>query len=203
MNFGLYFGLGLEHITDPGGYDHILFIIAMCAIYKLSNLRKVAIMVTAFTVGHSISLALATLELVPVWSALIEFLIPVTILITCIRNISFPPKEGIEITQIPHLDYWRYFWILCFGLIHGLGFSNYLKSTLIEGESIFEPLLAFNLGLEIGQLSIVLFTLLISYILLNLFNRSQRDWNLFISGMVAGPSLILALERISALWESN
>lgn len=204
MNFGLYFNLGLEHITDPNGYDHILFIIAMCAIYRISHVGKVAMMVTAFTVGHSISLALATLNIVPVWGALIEFLIPVTILITCIQNIAFPPKSDVvAANNIARTDYWRYFWILSFGLIHGLGFSNFLRETLVSDESIFTPLLAFNIGLEVGQLLIVLAILFVGFIFLNILQRQQRDWIFFISGAVAGISFIMALERIGAVFFAN
>ena len=204
MNFGLYFNLGWEHITDPTGYDHILFIIAMCAVYRISDFKKVAIMVTAFTVGHSISLALAILNIIPVWTELIEFLIPVTILITCFRNIAFPSKTEIALAQqIDKTDYWRYFWILSFGLIHGLGFSNFLRATLVADESIFSPLLAFNIGLEIGQLLIVFFVFVVGFVFLNILQKLRRVWNVFISGIVAGPAAILALERIGALFNSN
>lgn len=148
--FAFYFDLGLDHILDLRAYDHIAFIIAFAAIYQLSDWKKVLILVTAFTIGHSITLALATLKLISVNSDLVEFLIPVTILITAISNLFTDEKE-IHNKKI-NLNY-----LLAgvFGLIHGLGFSNYLQAILGKDESIISQLLAFNVGLEGGQIIIV------------------------------------------------
>ncbi|MGB3586189.1 MAG: HupE/UreJ family protein, partial [Tunicatimonas sp.] len=148
--FSLYFNLGLTHILDILGYDHILFVVALCALYMLRDWRKVLILITAFTIGHSITLALATLNIIQVNVALIEFLIPVTIFITAVSNILRSQKN-----VSPSRVQLNYAYALFFGLIHGMGFSNYLRSLLGKEEDITVPLLAFNLGLELGQIVIV------------------------------------------------
>lgn len=186
--FQLYFQLGIQHILDLAGFDHILFVIALCALYVLRDWKKIIILVTAFTIGHSITLALATLQVVKVNSDIIEFLIPVTIIITALSNI-FKPKpstgRGIQI---------NYFFALFFGLIHGLGFSNYLRSLLGKEASIFQPLLAFNLGLEVGQLVIVAIFMVASSILIGIAGINRKDWTLVISSIVLGMAFMMMLE---------
>ena len=145
--FQAYLQLGFQHISDLTAYDHILFIVALCAIYQVQQWRHILILVTAFTLGHSITLALSTLDIIIVPTELIEFLIPVTIFLTAIFNVL--RKEG-ELTPINMRL--NYVLALFFGLIHGMGFSNYLKTLLGMEESIWQPLLAFNIGLELGQL---------------------------------------------------
>lgn len=189
--FGAYLQLGFSHITDLNGYDHILFIIALCAIYQLKDWKKGLILVTAFTLGHSITLALATLRILTFRSDIIEFLIPVTILITAVGNFFHKSKMTWQEEASP--QYFRYVLALCFGLIHGLGFSNYLQSLLGQEQNILQPLFAFNVGLELGQLLIVLIILIIASIF-NVFLRVGRhDWNLAVSGMVAGVALSLVI----------
>ena len=190
--FELYFGLGKDHILDySNGYDHILFVIALCALYQLRDWKQVLILVTAFTVGHSITLALATLEIISVKIELIEFLIPVTIFITAGSNIF--KKEDVFSGRAIQLNY---FYAAFFGLIHGLGFSNYLKSILGRDKSIITQLFAFNAGLEFGQIIIVAFFLVVSFILVDLFGASRRDWKLVVSSAVAGIALILIKDKI-------
>ena len=123
--FKLYFGLGVDHILDIAGYDHILFVVALCAIYATQDWKKILILVTAFTIGHSITLALSTLNILNFRTDIIEFLIPVTIFITAFSNIV--RKQN---SMRPGYLNLNYFFGLFFGLIHGLGFSNYLKSLL-------------------------------------------------------------------------
>jgi hypothetical protein len=128
MNFGLYLNLGVEHISDPLGYDHILFILAMSANYRLREWKKLLILVTAFTIGHSLALAMAMLKIVPVIAAFIEFLIPLSILITCILNLNKPLENNFDYQNIAlRRNLRNYIIILGFGLIHGLGFSNFLN----------------------------------------------------------------------------
>jgi len=189
--FELYFGLGKDHILDANGYDHILFVIALCILYSISEWKKVLILVTAFTLGHSITLALATLEIINVKSELIEFLIPVTIFITAVSNI-FRKSEGYSSGNLQV----NYAYAAFFGLIHGLGFSYYLKSILGRDHSIFTQLLAFNLGLELGQIIIVAFFLVAGFILVDLFGVNRRDWKLVISSAIAGIALILVKDKI-------
>lgn len=185
-DFSLYFQLGLEHIADLQAYDHLLFVVVLCVAYTFDQWRQVLILITAFTIGHSISLALATLDYLPIPAALIELLIPITILLTAIGNI-LPFMEN-KFNQNKKIHYGL---ALFFGLIHGMGFSTYLRQLLGSEESILQPLLAFNIGLEIGQLLIVACFALLSAIVLLLLTYPHREWKIFISGAAAGISLIL------------
>lgn len=195
-DFLIYLHLGFEHITDPRGYDHILFVIALCAVYTLQQWRQVLVLVTAFTIGHSITLALATLQVIQYKTALIELLIPITIFITAFTNFFFrepSPRRQVRSKLSNHS--WRYGLALLFGLIHGMGFSNYLRSLLGREADIVKPLLAFNLGLEVGQLVIVSLVLLIGYLLLNILKISRLRWTLVVSGIVAGMALSLIINN--------
>lgn len=186
--FHAYFKLGMEHILDLKGFDHILFIITLCAIYLLRDWKKIIILVAAFTIGHSITLALATLKLVNINHPLIEFLIPVTIAVTAFFNILKPrPSSGNAIQA-------NYVFALFFGLIHGLSFSNYLRSLLGRESSIFEPLLAFNLGLGVGQLIIVGIFTLISSIVIGLLGTNRKEWGLVISSIALGMAIMMILD---------
>jgi hydrogenase/urease accessory protein HupE len=187
--FELYFELGREHILDIKGYDHILFVVALCAIYQISEWKKVLILVTAFTVGHSLTLALAVLDIINVNKPLIEFLIPVTIFITAVFNIIRGDRESNQ--QSIHLNY---IFAMFFGLIHGMGFSSYLKSMLGRNSDLITQLFSFNLGLEIGQIIIVIAVLIIGFITTSIIRRSRRDWNLVVSSAVAGVAIILMIE---------
>lgn len=185
--FSLYFSLGMEHILDINGMDHILFVLALCAIYMGRDWRKILILVTAFTLGHSLTLALATLKIVNVNVDLIEFLIPVTIFITAFYNIL----KKHEYTSKLQLNY---LFALVFGLVHGLGFSNYLQSLLGKEASILMPLLAFNLGLELGQIIVVSISLLAAGLFVGLFGVKRRDWNMVVSAMIAGMAILFMME---------
>ncbi len=189
--FELYLKLGIDHIMDLKGYDHILFILALCSIYKLKEWRRVLILITAFTIGHSVTLVLATLKLISVSTGLIEFLIPLTIFVTALFNAI---NRGTIVSRAFH--YFKYTAALFFGLVHGLGFSNYLRSLLGSESSIFKPLLSFNLGIELGQIIIVSIIMLITWIVVDLFRTSRRDWNLVLSGVGMGIALILMIDRI-------
>ena len=188
--FTMYFNLGVSHITDLVGYDHILFIIVLCAAYSLSQWKNILILITAFTVGHTTTLVLALLNIVKIPGEIIEFLIPITILITSIANI-LQKKDFVN----PLQHYLKYSLVLFFGLIHGLGFSNYLRSLLGSESDLIKPLFAFNLGIELGQLIIVLLILALTALTINLGHTKKREWNLVLSGSGLGISLILILER--------
>lgn len=188
--FLVYFQTGFEHIADLRGIDHILFVMALCIRYQFADWKKLLILITAFTIGHSITLALSVFNVVNYSIAWIEFLIPVTILITAISNV-FVTKFTFR-SRFPLI----YFFALFFGLIHGLGFSNYLKSMMGKDESIIGQLLAFNLGLEAGQIAIVLVILLISFIFVQLLKWNRREFLLFISGGIFAIALQMALERL-------
>jgi hypothetical protein len=187
-DFGFYLQEGFLHITDWKGYDHILFVLALCVPYLFKDVKQLLILITAFTIGHSITLALSVFNNILIPSVWVEFLIPVTIMITALQNI-FRKHSDPQHTKL------RYGFALFFGLIHGLGFSNYLKSMLGKTENIIIELLAFNLGLEAGQLLIVLATLSVTFIFVQLLNIQRREWAVFLSGSVFGLSLIMAVQR--------
>ena len=151
----LWFQTGFEHITDLAGYDHMLFLLILCSVYSFRNWDWL-ILITAFTIGHCITLALSILNIIRLPSSLIEFSIPLTILISAIfRWIQVEKNENKSYQK----DQKVYAITLLFGLIHGLGFSNMLRSMLGSQADILQPLLFFNLGLEVGQIVIVLFSL--------------------------------------------
>lgn len=190
--FSLYFGLGKDHILDyVNGYDHILFVLALCAVYLTRDWKKILILVTAFTIGHSITLALATLNIVSVNAQLIEFLIPLTIFITSVSNLF--KKEGLTGEKGFQINY---LFAVFFGLIHGLGFSNYLRAILGKDQSILSQLLAFNLGLEFGQIIVVVIFLVFSFLLVDFLKVNRRDWKLVLSSAIAGIALILMKDRL-------
>ena len=193
QDFPLYFELGWQHILDWKGYDHILFVMVLCGTYLLSDWRKVLILVTAFTIGHSITLALSVFKIIHVKTDLIEFLIPVTILVTAASNILAGKSK-------PKGLYLKYAFALFFGLIHGLGFSNYLNSLLGKSTNIVVELFAFNVGLEFGQIIIVLGILIFSFLLLNVLKVKKWDWTFFLSSAIFGISFIMAAERWPGLF---
>ncbi len=187
--FELYLNLGLNHISDLGAYDHIVFIVALCAVYLVKQWRQILILVTAFTIGHSVTLALSTLGILLVPTDIVEFLIPATIFVTCVSNVVKP--IDMESSRKMNMNYLL---ALFFGLIHGMGFSNYLRALLGEEESILLPLFSFNIGLEIGQLMIVALVLLGAGLAVQVFRAEHRAWNLVVSGAAAGISIILMAE---------
>ena len=188
-DFGFYFKLGWEHIISIGALDHQLFILALAAIYLLKDWKQVLILVTAFTIGHSITLALSVFDIIRFSAKWVEFLIPCTIVFTAIINLfqkSFTPKS-VRI---------NYFLALFFGLVHGMGFANSIRFMLASDQSIGWGLFGFNIGLEVGQIAVVLSILLFSTILVALFKVNRRDWVIFASAGIFGLALKMALERI-------
>ncbi len=188
--FEMYLQLGFEHIIDIKAYDHILFVVTLCAVYHIGEWKHVLILVTAFTIGHSLTLVLATLDMINLKTELVEFLIPLTIFITAIANISVNKTD-----YSARLHQFKYATALIFGLIHGLGFSVYLKSLLGNQESILKPVFAFNIGLEIGQIIVVSTILIAAFIMIRWFKIMKREWTLVLSGAGLGVSLILMFER--------
>ncbi len=184
--FSAYFQLGYYHILDLAAFDHMLFLVALCAVFQPREWREVLILVTAFTVGHSLTLALATRGAIQVNSELIEFLIPLTILVTALQNVFLHAEE--RSSTMRRLNY---ILVLFFGLIHGMGFSNYLRALLGEEESILWPLFAFNVGIEAGQIIIVAIIMLLGYLAVGKLNFKHREWNIFLSGAAAGVALKL------------
>lgn len=190
--FPFYLQLGFEHISNLAGYDHILFLIALCAVYKLQQWRQILVLVTAFTIGHSVTLALVAFADVSIPSNIIKFLIPLTIFLTAIHNVV---STDLTESQAPKKMWRNYAMTLFFGFIHGMDFSNYFKALLFGDSSVVIPLMGFNVGIELGQLLVVLVIVGIAFLFLNGLRVKHRDWNVFISGAAAGMSLLSMMEN--------
>jgi hypothetical protein len=198
--FPIYLQIGARHILDPKGIDHILFVAALTAVHRASEWRRVVWLVTAFTLGHSLTLALATLNVVHVSTAWVEFLIPLTIFVTSGLNIlnhrmTADANEAGVAASAKRL--WPKYAMACgFGLIHGLGFSNALRSMLGAEESIVMPLFAFNVGLELGQLLIVAVGMLTAAAVVYVAKLPWREWVLVLSGATGGVAVTMMLTRL-------
>ena len=188
-DFWLWFTTGFHHILDWNGYDHICYVTCLTVLFPLNEWKKLLVLITAFTIGHSLTLALSVLHIISLPQKLIECLIPITILITCVYNIYSRNKKLKSLT-------FNYSMALFFGFIHGMGFSYLLKSLLGREGTIVGPLFSFNIGLEAGQLIIVSCVLFISLILESLFRVAKKDYIFFVSSAVFGIALLLLIERI-------
>ncbi|WP_294266188.1 HupE/UreJ family protein [uncultured Chryseobacterium sp.] len=189
QDFLFYLNLGWEHIISLDALDHQLFVLALIAVYSFNDLKKILILITAFTIGHSITLALSTFDIVRINSAWVEFLIPLTIVLTSLDNILMKNKKQTLMKA-------NYYLALIFGLIHGMGFANTARVMISKSQSLAVPLLGFNIGLELGQIAIVFGILIMLFILLKIFKVNQKDWVLFVSSGVFALSLKMTLERI-------
>ncbi|MGH1519885.1 HupE/UreJ family protein [Chryseobacterium sp. JK1] len=189
QDFLLYLNLGWEHIISLDALDHQLFVLALIAVYSYNDWKKILILVTAFTIGHSITLALSILDVFRVPSDWVEFLIPLTIVLTSLDNIIMKNQKQTLMRA-------NYYLALIFGLVHGMGFANTARVMIAKSQSIAFPLLGFNIGLELGQIAIVFAILVVLFILLNLFKVNRKDWILFVSSGVFALSLKMTLERI-------
>jgi hypothetical protein len=197
--FQTYLQLGFLHICTPRAADHLTFLLALCAPYVLADWRRVLALVTSFTVGHSLTLALATLGLVAFRPALIEALIPITIMVTALLNLRGAGgalARPVRPRQVPVLAAAPNALALGFGLIHGLGFSNYLRALLGPNSRPVQELLAFNIGVEIGQVLVVSAILLLGMVLLRVLGVARRDWLLTTSGAALGVATVLLLQQM-------
>jgi hypothetical protein len=188
-DFAFYFGLGWHHIISADALDHQLFILALAAVYTFTDLKKVLILVTAFTIGHSLTLALSVLDIIRFPGNWVEFLIPCTIFITALNNIIQIDKQGLS-TKI------NYYLALFFGLIHGMGFANSVRIMLATDQTIGMGLFGFNVGLEAGQILVVAIILVFAYIFISLGRIQRRDWIFFLSAGVFALALKMAFERL-------
>ncbi|ACU06730.1 putative membrane protein [Flavobacteriaceae bacterium 3519-10] len=191
QDFIFYLKLGWEHIISLDALDHQLFVLVLVAVFGLKDWKKILWLVTAFTIGHSITLAMSVLDFVRVPGKWVEFLIPLTIFITAVDNILMRNRQK-SLMQM------NYYLALFFGLIHGMGFANTARMMMAEEQHIFVPLLGFNIGLELGQIIVVGLILAVQYIIVNLFKANRKDWIMFVSAGVFALSLQMALERIPA-----
>lgn len=189
--FNSYLVLGFQHIMNLQALDHLLFILSITCMFKFYDVKKLLYLITAFTLGHSLTLALATLKWIEFSQNWIEFLIPCTILFSALSNLNFKETQ-IRSTKLPT---YKFILVGIFGLIHGLGFSNYLQSLLGNESSILSPLFAFNIGLELAQIIVVLSILIFSSILIELFKIKLKYFVLMVSGIIIGLSLPMVLER--------
>ena len=188
-DFLFYLQLGWEHIISSDALDHQLFILALVAIFSFKDLKKVLILVTAFTIGHSVTLALSAFDIIRFPSNWIEFLIPCTIVFTALDNLIF--SKNVE-----KLIKLNYFLALFLGLIHGMGFANSVRMMLAQEQSITIPLFGFNVGLEIGQIALVIIVLCIFYLLSTFLKLQKKHWILLVSAPILVVSLKMAIERI-------
>jgi hypothetical protein len=187
-DFTLYFNLGIEHILTWDAMDHILFVAALCLRYVWKDWKKVAILVTAFTIGHSVTLALSALNIINLPTDWIEFFIPLTIAATCINNLVQRKTE--QRSRLPII----YFFALFFGLIHGLAFAGQFKA--LEGrQGLIGHLLAFNLGIEVAQLAVVVVILFISWLVVQLVKIPGLWWLRMASIVILVFSLNWAYKR--------
>lgn len=189
-DFIFYFKMGLFHVLDFKAYDHILFLIVLAVVYQFKQWTKVLWLITLFTIGHSITLALSAYGILNVRADLIEFLIPLTIFITGLMNVLTAKKASIG------KENQNLFFALFFGLIHGLGFSNYFKIMIGKTSDKFLPLIEFALGVEVAQIIIVLGILLIGALVQSIFSVNRRDWILITSSIVIGFALQMMFDRV-------
>jgi hypothetical protein len=189
QDFPFYFKIGIQHIISLGALDHILFLTALSAVYLLSNWQQVLVLVTAFTIGHSLTLALSVYSIVSINNSLVEFLIPCTIIAMALFNF-FQKKFTPNSLRL------NYFLALFFGLIHGLGFANTINFILAKDQRIGWSLFAFNIGLEAGQVLLILIILLLSFILVNQFMIKRKYWVWALSGV----SFCIALKMVVERW---
>lgn len=188
-DFSFYFVMGWQHIISADALDHQLFIIALACVYSIRDMKRVLILVTAFTIGHSLTLALSVYDVIRFSSKWVEFLIPCTIFITALNNIFQVDRRDAS-ARI------NYYLALCFGLIHGMGFANAIRIMLAKDQTIGWGLFGFNIGLEAGQIFVVAIILIIGILFLNIFKVKRRDWVFFLSAGVFALSLKMALERL-------
>ena len=180
-NFWFNVKYGINHVLDPNGYDHVLFLMVLAVPYVFKDWKRVLILVSMFTLGHTLSLVLAAYDVVSVNGQLVEFLIPVTILVAAIYNVFTAGKKdrGNKVGLL-------FFATLFFGLIHGLGFAREFKMFAGQSEDKIELLIEFALGIEIAQVIIVFVVLFLGYLFQTIFRFTRRDWVMVLSAIVIG-----------------
>ncbi len=190
-NFTTFFTSGWHHIVDINAYDHLLFVMTLCAAFKLKQWKQILVIITAFTIGHSITLIISALGYIPDNPKVIDLLIPFTIMITAISNISNYEKEGVFSNKNV-----KYIIALVFGLIHGLAFASNFKVMMFES-NIIKPLFAFNLGIEVGQLFIVAIFMVMLFIYSKILKGEHLKWNVFVSGAGFGIAATIFIGALS------
>lgn len=189
QDFMFYLGIGWEHIISSDALDHQLFIAALAVLYLWKDWKKVLVLVTAFTIGHSLTLALSVMDLIRIPDHLVELLIPCTIVVTATANF-FQKEFSKNSLRI------NYFLALFFGLIHGLGFANTIRIMLAKDQNLTTGLAGFNIGLELGQLVVVAVLLAITQLFVTSFKLNRRNWVILVSALVLGIAAKMVLERL-------
>jgi len=192
QDFIFYFKIGLKHILSWDATDHIYFIVALSIIYSFRDWKKVLVLVTAFTIGHAITLYLSALDLFRFGVEWVEFAIPCTIVVTAGTNLIIREERKQRSVL-------QYLLALCFGLVHGMGYANYIRMMLSKNQNMVWSLFSFNVGLEIGQLLVVLLVLGVQWILVKYNIVSARILAMVISAYVMIVSILLAIERFQSL----
>ncbi|MDG1824142.1 MAG: HupE/UreJ family protein [Flavobacteriaceae bacterium] len=188
-DFWLLVELGFSHVWDWQGVDHLLFLTALCLPFSAKQWKPLLWLITCFTIGHSLSLILASLEVVEVSSALIEFLIPVSIAATAVYNMVYAQRVWVRSNRLV-------MWItLFFGLVHGFGFAGYFELIRDVEQSLWISLLSFAFGIEAAQIVLGALMLLLSFVVLNVLRRNRRDWVLVVSSVIIGILLPIIIER--------
>lgn len=184
---------GIDHVLDINGYDHVLFLILLTVAYSFESWKQLFMLVTAFTLGHTVALLLAAYGVLNIDDALVEFLIPVTIALAAIYNII----DGGKSIKSKGAS-WLFLITLCFGVVHGLGFGREFKLFIGKSDDKLLPLLEFALGIEIAQLIIVFLVLLLGLVTQVIFKRNRRDWILVVSSAVLG--LVIPILKANIFW---
>jgi len=189
--FWIYFQIGLKHVLDINAYDHVLFLMALAIPYSFKDWKRILLLVSLFTLGHTVALVLSVFEIVTVKAHIVELLIPITILLTAIFNL-FNSGKSAKNNKVSMV----FFTTLFFGVIHGFGFSNYFK-TILGGSALSKilPLAEFALGIEGAQIAVVFAILILSYIAQTVFRFSKRDWTLVMSAFVIGVVVPMIIEN--------
>jgi hypothetical protein len=192
-SFQFYFLVGLRHVLSWNAYDHLLFLLVLTVPYTFKDWKRIGWLITVFTIGHTLSLLLAVYGILRIGASLVEFLIPVTIVITALFNLftagAAPKNERLGLI---------FFVTLFFGLLHGLGFSTYFRQMVVSEENKLLPLGEFALGIEAAQLLTVLGVLILSFVFQSVFRFTKRDWVMVVSAMVLGmaiPMLVKAYPK--------
>lgn len=188
QDFIFYFRVGWQHILSKDALDHLFFISMLAVVYRFAQWKQLLILVTAFTFGHTLTLLLSALDFFRPRDQWVEFAIPCTIILSCLANLRKSAGQ-------PKTDKLQYYIALVFGLVHGMGYANTIRFMVSKDQQLVWSLFSFNVGLEIGQIFVVLLTLLVSHVVIKtgLFNR--REWILVYAAFVMGLAIQMAINR--------